>query len=471
MTTATSFYDEELSARTAAVEQEALRLLVDSPALIQVGGGRYHAVVVAAPAGAGKSEFVCTSVSTVVERSGGRPGTAVVATPTNHQAQDLVRRLAARLGPRHTVAFIRASTAPHLPPATLALPNVVEAEARQADHYSVTVGTLAKLGDAYGRGSVGSGFGYLVMDEAYQADSAHYYGVASLARRHLLVGDPGQLDPFTTMEDGDRWRGFAEDPVQTAVGAILGNHPNVPVVRLPITRRLPASAVPVVAAFYPEHRFSSWTVPGARTMGLRHAGLGRGALAAVDAAVDHAATEGWAYLRLPSSPVLTADPATVEVITSVAQRLRDRAAQVSSERTEGRQVDLDLERVAVAVSHRDQRDQLRASLDDAGLQQVRVDTANRLQGLDFDVVIAWHPLAGLPAPDGFHLDPGRLCVQLTRHRHACVVVGRAGDVEVLQSVPQIPEAWLGEEASPEVDGWFAHRFVFDRLDDHAFDIR
>ena len=56
--------------------------------------------------------------------------------------------------------------------------------------------------------------------------------------------------------------------------------------------------------------------------------------------------------------------------------------------------------VAVGVSHNDQKDLTRAMLDDSGLGGVIVDTANRLQGLTFEVVIAWHPLAGelLPTP-------------------------------------------------------------------------
>ena len=123
------------------------------------------------------------------------------------------------------------------------------------------------------------------------------------------------------------------------------------------------------------------------------------------------------------------------------------------------------------MSHNDQKDHLRSPLDDAGLAAVRVDTANKLQGLEFDVVVAWHPLAGLPEPDGFHLDPGRLCVMLTRHRHSCIVVGRAGDADLLESAPQPSDAWLGHDGSPEIDGWFSHRITFDQLARHAVDVR
>jgi hypothetical protein len=85
--------------------------------------------------------------------------------------------------------------------------------------------------------------------------------------------------------------------------------------------------------------------------------------------------------------------------------------------------------------------------------------------LEFEVVVfIWHPLAGLPEADGFHLDPGRLCVLLTRHRQACVVVGRAGDCRLVEEqVPPATEAYLGCDADPVLDGWEVHREVFHEL--------
>lgn len=115
------------------------------------------------------------------------------------------------------------------------------------------VGTLDKISDAFARGSLRPGFKCLAIDEAYQASSGQYFGVAAISDRHLLVGDPGQLDPFTTMEDADRWRGTADDPLQTAVSVVLRNHKQIRVFRLPITRRLPSNAVPIAASFYPSH--------------------------------------------------------------------------------------------------------------------------------------------------------------------------------------------------------------------------
>jgi hypothetical protein len=73
----------------------------------------------------------------------------------------------------------------------------------------------------------------------------------------------------------------------------------------------------------------------------------------------------------------------------------------------------------------------------------QVDAANRLLGLTFEVVAAWHPLAGAPVADAIHLDPGRLCVLMTRRRPAGIVVGRDSDLDLLEGVPQATPGYLG----------------------------
>lgn len=272
------------------------------------------------------------------------------------------------------------------------------------------------------------------------------------------------------MPDADRWRGLAEDPVATAVAVVSRNHrQSVPVYRLPVTRRLPAHAIHVVRSFYPGHDFGAWTLPGVRQLGLTRA-LSRGPTLDFDKALDTAVRTGWAYLRQPDSAVLTADPATAERITAITERMFARGATVADERTGGRAVELTPDRVGVIVSHRSQAALIRLHLDRLGLGDVRVETANKTQGLEYDVTIAWHPLAGLLTPDTFHLDPGRLAVMLTRHRHACLVVGRAADEDLVDAVPPPAPSYLDQTADPAVDGWFAHRAVFDALRDSTLDV-
>jgi hypothetical protein len=423
------------------------------------GTGRPRGVVVTAPAGAGKSQLV----SAAADRTRDRGLRVAVAAPTNEQAFGLVRKIAqlhcARGG--RAVTFVPASDKT-LPDAVRALPGVREMEAREARHEGLVVGTLSKLGDAFTRGTL-SGFDLLLIDEAYQADSAKYYAVGDLAPAHLLVGDGGQISPFARIDDPSRWRGLPEDPLQTAVGVLRRNHPATPVHGLPITRRLDGRAVRLARLFYPALPFAPAVRPGVRALRLRRPAPSA-RVRRLDAALDLAPREGWAHVELPRAAVLLADPETVDVLASLVQRLFERAPEVRCERQPS-PVGLRPGQVAVGVSHNDQKDFLRVALAKRGLGGVVVETANKLQGLEFEVVIAWHPLAGLPEADGFHLDPGRLCVLLTRHRQACVVVGRSDDRDLLEDqVPPATEAYLGWDPDPVLDGWQVHRQVFTALE-------
>ena len=271
--------------------------------------GSNRGVVVSAPAGAGKTGFVVDAVRAARQR-GMR---VAVGTPTNEQAFSLVRRLAER-DRRQTVTFVPASTVSL--PTTAQLPNVQQSKASDANGAEVILGTLSKLGDAFSRGDL-TGVDALFVDESYQADSSKYYAVGGLAGLHLLVGDCGQLSPFSTIDDPDHWRGLPEDPLQTAVGVLLRNHPATPVHKLPITRRLDSRAATVAQAFYPDLQFSAAVLPGVRELRISPAISVdcRGRL--IDGALDRAAANGWAHIELPTAPALTADPEIVDLITSL----------------------------------------------------------------------------------------------------------------------------------------------------------
>jgi len=423
--------------------------------------GQQAAVVAAAPAGAGKSQFVAATVGRLMA-AGLR---VALAAPTNDQVQSLVARVK-QLNPDVPVAFVH-GLGKELPTAIAALPGVTQPSAADARRQGdpLVIATIDKLADAYLRNGLG-GFDVLVIDEAYQADAARYYTAAAVAPTHLLVGDIGQLDPFSTLDDATFWRGGPEDPLQTAVGVLLRNHPSTPVHQIPVTWRLSPLAVPVARCFYPGHPFEAAVLPGVRSLRLTRPGPGSQVLAPVDAALDEAVRSGWAHVTLPGAPVLRADPATAVLIRELVHRLLARSAQVRCENRPGFAA-LQPSEIAVGVSHHDEKDLLRALLDSYGLPGVRVDTANRLQGLTFEVVVAWHPLAGAAVTDAFHLDPGRLCVLLTRHRQACIVVGRDSDRALLEGVPPATPGFLGWDPDPVLDGWDAHESVFRLLESHV----
>lgn len=438
------------------IVEEAERVTQAAIAEFLGAAGAEQAVVVKAVAGAGKTQLV-TRATRAARAQGLR---TIVCSPTNEQVFSIAWRLATSF-PDELVTVYPASSVT-LPQVLTALPNVVEARTPAlANAGNLIVGTVAKLGDAFARDSLHS-VDALLSDESYQSDSARYYAIANLAPTHLLVGDPGQLDPFTTIDDPDRWRGLAEDPLQTAVGVLLRNHPTTPVYRLPVTRRLDSRAVPVARAFYSDHPFDAAVTPGTRSLRMLPGVSGDSRTRLIDQTLNLAATDGWANLELPGAAVLTADPETVSLVVGLVQRLAERGPEVCCEIVP-EWAPLDSRRIAVGVSHNDQKDLLRPGLDSAGFPQIVVETANKLQGREFDLVIAWHPLAGLPDPDGFHLDPGRLCVLLTRHRHACIVIGRASDRALVQGIPPSTPAYIGWDPDPILDGWDVHRAVFDRL--------
>jgi hypothetical protein len=118
--------------------------------------------------------------------------------------------------------------------------------------------------------------------------------------------------------------------------------------------------------------------------------------------------------------------------------------------------------VAIGVAHTDQRDHVRAALDRAGLPDVTADTANRLQGRQFEVTLVWHPLSGRRDATAFHLETGRLCVLASRHRQACVVVARAGIDAQLHEYPADEPVWLGTDPPP-IDGWAANVGFLEHL--------
>lgn len=445
-----SLFDEDA---ISVAEAEMSRALDD----LSSGAGAQRAIAVKAPAGAGKSSFI----SRAVGRARGTGQRVAVVAPTNEQAFGLAHAIAIQ-HPNLTVSFMPASNRV-LPAATADLPNVIpHIDAQQANNCELVVATLDKLGDWRAR-RILKAFDALLIDEAFQANSPQYFAVSDLAPLHLTVGDGGQLNPFSTIKTADQWRGLPEDPLQTAIGVLLRHHPQTPLYHMPISRRLDGRAVVVAQAFYPDLAFRAAVLPDTRELNLAKMLTRDSRARMLDKVLDVAARAGWAHLELPEAPVLSVDPGIVEAILGLVDRLFARSPQVRCER-ERRWAGLAPRRVAIGVSHNDQKDVLRARLDAAGFPEVVVNTANKVQGLEYDLMIAWHPLAGLPEADPFHLDPGRLCVLSTRHRHACVVVGRAGDRALLEGVPPATPAYLGWSPDPILDGWGVHQAFFRALE-------
>ena len=161
------------------------------------------------------------------------------------------------------------------------------------------------------------------------------------------------------------------------------------------------------------------TGPGRPDAGLRRPR----AATALDEVLDAAAATGWGLHELPARFTVRTDaeaaaacaawppgrwPATAVAVSEAGRRPADRRPD------------------------RDRRRPPRPGRGDPARccrprrAGVTVDTANRLQGREYDLTVVLHPLSGRRDATAFHLESGRLCVLTSRHRHACVVVARAG---------------------------------------------
>ncbi|RCG18285.1 helicase [Streptomyces diacarni] len=423
--------------------------------------GTHRGVVVNSPPGAGKSTLVVRAALELA--AAGHP--LMVIAQTNAQVDDLVDRLATAEAELPVGRLHSSEPKPYDP--VLDRHPSVRTSAKPADlaGLDVVVSTAAKWAWV----SSEERWRHAIVDEAYQMRSDALLAVAGLFERALFVGDPGQLDPFSQV-GAEQWAGQAHDPSASAVSTLLAHNPQLPQHRLPVSWRLPHSAAALVSeAFYPYTPFRSGTGPGDRRLAFGAPADG----SPWDAVLDEAADAGWGLLELPAARTPRTDPEAVAAVARLVHRMLEREGRTHGERDgSGGGAVLGPERIAVGTAHRDQAAAVRAALagyasaeGDGRAARVTVDTANRLQGREFDVTVVLHPLSGRPDATEFHLETGRLCVLASRHRHACVVVCRAGVAELLDDHPATEPVQLGP-ASWAPDGWEAHQAVLSQLAEH-----
>jgi len=298
-------------------------------------------------------------------------------------------------------------------------------------------------------------FDVLFVDEAFQVSAADYAQMAALARRHLLIGDPGQIDPIVTC-DVDRWGDAADGPHLSAPEALLNAY-NPRVISYPVSRRLPQDTVSMIGPLF---------YPGLAFVGLdsfpERALLGATINPILQRIVAGASIVG---SELPAGSAGERDGGMVAHLISLARQMIEGNMQV---RLNGETRALTSSDIGIVAPHVSQVAMLQQA---SPWPDVLIETANRFQGIERPIMLVWHPLSGRTNPQDFHLDVGRFCVMTSRHQVACIIAARGGIEEQLHANPPSGGRSLVGRPDRVFQGWHAQRALIQRLraDHRIFD--
>ncbi len=361
--------------------------LLDDPRLARVLLAVWSAdpaVILRACPGGGKTRAVSLLAAALAHRGGLR---VAVAAQTRGQAAELAQRIA---GVSDRVSLITSGRGA-VSAAALGVPTVTGRSARWArpGGGEILVGTAARwlyMDPERVAADV------LAVDEAWQCTYGDLGALGALARQVVLVGDPGQIAPVVTGSTV-RWDGQATGPHRSAPDALLAAHGDA-MTEVPLTNswRLGAQTCALLSEhFYPGMPFGSRRPDEAL---VTDTGAVLPEMTALSVPVQYGPT----------------DPGLLD---AVAQRVRELVGHNYRVGGSGA-VPMSGSDVAVVVPHVAQAGALRALL--ADVPGLLIGTANSVQGLERPAVVAVHPLAGYREAEPFALDPGRLCVTLSRHR-------------------------------------------------------
>jgi hypothetical protein len=374
----------------------------------------------------------------------------MIATQTNEQAFDLARRIANRYSGFDTHLLAKSGLPLPADLTTLRRLRVIHRARDLPAGPCVVIGNAAKWSWLDAHSPL---FDVQLIDEAFQLPDYRFQLISGLARRFALVGDPGQIDPLIRCEL-ERWRSDPAGPHVSAPTALLHRHPRLPVIALPVSRRLVADTVSFVQqAFYPNMPFQA--LGGERALSFGVPGV-----LPIDKGLD-AASRGASitFFQLPACVVSEVDEQLASVLVHGICRLLERQAVVVND-TDSQP--LTPEMIGVTCAHVSQVGVIREMLG-RELSEVQVETANRFQGLERPVMFVYHPLSGRSDANAFHLDAGRLCVMLSRHRVACFVFGRDGFTRQLVRYAPVGDRALRIPGDPEFRGWRAHLHFMQAL--------
>lgn len=361
-------------------------------------------VILRAPPGSGKTYSLTYALALCALR--GRR--IAVATFTNAQSDELAARLASSFS---KVSVVRWCSSSHMPELGDAPVTVARGGSDLPDGPCVIVATSAKWAT-----SDTPLFDALFVDEAWQLPWAEFQLLSKLAATFVLVGDPGQIEPVISVETL-RWETANRAPHRAAPEVLLADSAvQCDPLSLPVTTRLPFDTARFVQSFY-DFDFDSWAADGQRKITFDAleqtpedralAVLARGTIAALT-------------LPTPDDAIEADDRAVAETVTRLVRRALEARATIH---TEDGTWALEASDIGIVATHRVMVSRITRLLGPLA-EHIRVDTAERWQGLERALMIAVHPLSHVTEPSAFDLSTGRLCVMTSRHRAGLILVTR-----------------------------------------------
>jgi hypothetical protein len=358
-----------------------------------------------------------------------------VVCQTNNQADDLCRRLGAAEIFGTVVRFVSGNaskTPPHPAVQVVASARGLPAGPR------VVVATSAKWALIEG----GVELDAILVDEAWQMTFAMLLPILRMSGQLLLIGDPGQISPVVPSPT-ERWE-TSRHPPHLAAPEVLLNRMQCARRQLPATWRLPSDSAGIIAPFY-DFAFDCAAQPGERSM--RYGSLG--AKDEIDCALKSLTTRSITAILLPTpdgGALDVGDREVAQTIAQVAARALKAEAVAESLDAEAQQAQiLEPERIGIAATRREMVQAIMDALPRELRSRILVDTAERWQGLQRELMIVAHPLSSVTEPSEFDLETGRLCVVASRHRNGLVVVSRDHVPETLLNVLPRAEQPLGRD--------------------------
>lgn len=435
------------------------------------------AIITAAP-GSGKSTSLLNIAIKLLEQDGVQR--IAIAAQTNNQATDLAIKLADLLEKANKPADMAIRFASEL----LTRPKdfkgrwVTKTDQVQPAKDAIVISTASKWGQAIAK-DASFRTDFVLVDEAYQMAWATFMQVSCLGARFILIGDEGQIDPVVPV-DASRWD-VATFPPQWPAPKVLQSlgvstyGEDYLRKELEYCWRLPYESIEFIEPFYERLGLHVKPVAQAGDRSLTFGQAPQGEHAKVlNMMADGAPT----LVTLPSAEVGSPLDADLAVAKAIAQTLHALlVSQPSYQRKDKKETSatsLKLSDIAICSTKRAMNSLIEneiqsvikqfpsagtAALPNYGL---RVDTPERLQGLEFKVVLVVHPLSTALRPTEFDLATGRLCVMASRHEVALAIFSREHILTTLDC--QLPQATQSPSlADAAGEGHKIHREFIGKL--------